>query len=75
MKLLKLTATFGCLENETLEFGTGYIIPKPFDRRLFVEVSHAVAAAAVRTGVARAAVDLDEYRRDLERRNETRRVD
>ena len=61
--------------NETLEFGTGYIIPKPFDRRLFVEVSHAVAAAAARTGVARAAVDLDEYRRDLERRNETRRVD
>ena len=57
---------------ENLEFGTGYIIPKPFDRRLFVEVSHAVAAAAVKTGVARAAVDLDEYRRDLERRNESR---
>jgi malate dehydrogenase (oxaloacetate-decarboxylating)(NADP+) len=36
---------------ETLEFGTGYIIPKPFDRRLFVEVSAAVAEAAVRTGV------------------------
>ena len=58
--------------NEKLEFGTEYIIPKPFDRRLFVEVSHAVAAAAVKTGVARAPVDLDEYRRDLERRNETR---
>ena len=58
--------------NETLEFGVGYIIPKPFDRRLFVEVSHAVAAAAVRTGVARASVDLDEYRRDLERRNASR---
>ena len=58
--------------NEKLEFGTEYIIPKPFDRRLFVEVSHAVAAAAVKTGVARAPVDLDEYRRDLERRNEAR---
>ena len=58
--------------NETLEFGTGYIIPKPFDRRLFVEVSFAVAEAAVKTGVARAKVDLAEYRRSLERRNEER---
>ncbi len=57
---------------ENLEFGTGYIIPKPFDRRLFVAVSHAVAAAAIKTGVARAAVDLDEYRRELERRNAVR---
>ena len=58
--------------NETLEFGTGYIIPKPFDRRLFVEVSYAVAEAAVKTGVARLDVDLAEYRRELERRNEER---
>ena len=58
--------------NETLEFGTGYIIPKPFDRRLFVEVSFAVAEAAVKTGVARAIVDLAEYRKDLERRNAER---
>ena len=59
---------------ETLEFGTGYIIPKPFDRRLFVEVSFAVAEAAVRTGVARLPVDLAEYRKDLERRNEARQA-
>ena len=58
--------------NETLEFGTGYIIPKPFDRRLFVEVSFAVAEAAVKSGVARATVDLAEYRKDLERRNAER---
>ena len=57
---------------ENLEFGDGYIIPKPFDRRLFVEVSHAVAAAAVATGVARAPKDLAEYRRELERRNASR---
>jgi len=57
---------------ENLEFGTSYIIPKPFDRRLFVEVSHAVAAAAVRTGVARKALDLAEYREELERRNAER---
>jgi malate dehydrogenase (oxaloacetate-decarboxylating)(NADP+) len=58
--------------NENLEFGTGYIIPKPFDRRLFVEVSYAVAEAAVKTGVARLDVDLAAYRRDLERRNAER---
>ena len=57
---------------ENLEFGPGYIIPKPFDRRLFVEVSFAVAKAAVETGVARLKVDLDRYRADLERRNAER---
>ncbi len=59
---------------EVLEFGTGYLIPKPFDRRLFVEVSYAVAEAAVRTGVARKPVDLAAYRQDLERRNATRQA-
>ena len=58
--------------NENLEFGVDYIIPKPFDRRLFVEVSFAVAEAAVKTGVARAKVDLAAYRKDLERRNAVR---
>ena len=58
--------------NENLEFGPGYIIPKPFDRRLFVEVSFAVAKAAIETGVARLKVDLEEYRADLERRNAER---
>jgi malate dehydrogenase (oxaloacetate-decarboxylating)(NADP+) len=58
--------------NENLEFGIGYIIPKPFDRRLFVEVSYAVAEAAVKTGVARLDVDLARYRKELEARNETR---
>lgn len=55
--------------NEKLEFGTGYIIPKPFDRRLFVEVSFAVAKAAVETGVARDDIDLAEYKKELEKRN------
>lgn len=58
---------------ERLVFGDGYVIPKPFDRRLFTEVSFAVAKAAVETGVARAVpADLEEYRRDLERRNAAR---
>ena len=59
---------------ETLEFGTGYLIPKPFDRRLFVDVSFAVAEAAVKSGVARKAVDLAAYRQELERRNEARQA-
>ena len=58
--------------NETLVFGDNYIIPKPFDRRLFVEVSFAVAEAAVKSGVAKKPVDLAAYRRELESRNEAR---
>ena len=58
--------------DEKLVFGESYIIPKPFDRRLFVEVSFAVAKAAVETGVARVVPDLAEYRADLERRNAAR---
>lgn len=38
--------------DEELVAGAGYVIPKPFDRRLFVEVSYAVSAAAVSSGVA-----------------------
>jgi malate dehydrogenase (oxaloacetate-decarboxylating)/malate dehydrogenase (oxaloacetate-decarboxylating)(NADP+) len=49
-----------------IEFGRDYLIPKPFDKRLIVEVSSAVAAAAVRSGVARISdFDLDAYRRIL----------
>ena len=58
--------------DETLEFGDGYIIPKPFDRRLFVEVSYAVAEAAVKTGVAADGIDLAAYRASLEARNAVR---
>jgi len=53
---------------ERLEFGTGYIIPKPFDRRLFVDVSCAVAEAAERTGVAGVPIDIAAYRKSLEAR-------
>ena len=50
---------------EKLEFGTGYIIPKPFDRRLFVEVSYAVAKAAVESGAAEKGFDLAALRASL----------
>lgn len=51
-----------------LSFGPGYIIPKPFDPRALVWVSAAVAEAAMRTGVARLKIDLEEYRDQLSRR-------
>ena len=57
--------------DEKLSFGVHYIIPKPFDRRLFTEVSFAVARAAVESGAAPAA-DLAALRADLERRNALR---
>ncbi len=37
---------------EKLVFGAGYIIPKAFDRRLYAEISFAVAQAAVESGAA-----------------------
>ena len=51
-----------------LGFGPDYIIPKPFDPRVLVWESVAVAEAAMRTGVARLKIDLDEYREQLSRR-------
>ncbi|WP_024791704.1 malic enzyme-like NAD(P)-binding protein [Lebetimonas sp. JS138] len=40
-----------------LKFSKSYILPKPFDRRVFVDESVAVARAALETGVARIKVD------------------
>lgn len=49
-----------------LVYGREYIIPIPFDKRLMVEVSSAVANAAVETGVARVKeFDLEAYRKNL----------
>ena len=49
-------------------FGPEYIIPKPFDPRLILQIAPAVAAAAMRSGVAKRPIaDFDAYRRDLER--------
>jgi len=50
---------------EEFEFGPDYIIPKPFDQRVLVWEASAVAEAAMRTGVARKTVDLNEYRNAL----------
>ncbi len=48
-------------------FGPEYIIPKPFDPRLILEIAPAVARAAMDSGVARRVIeDCDAYRRGLE---------
>jgi malate dehydrogenase (oxaloacetate-decarboxylating)(NADP+) len=49
-------------------FGPDYIIPKPFDPRLILEIAPAVARAAMESGVARRPIpDFEAYRRELER--------
>ncbi|MDD3715796.1 MAG: malate dehydrogenase [Candidatus Marinimicrobia bacterium] len=50
------------------EFGPDYLIPKPFDPRVFIEESLAVAEAAVRSGVAGNPLKSAVYRRHLEER-------
>ncbi len=53
-------------KDESLQFGPTYLIPKPFDARLFVEVSLAVAKAAMDSGVAlRPIDDLGKYKARL----------
>ncbi|MCA9729311.1 MAG: NADP-dependent malic enzyme, partial [Candidatus Eisenbacteria bacterium] len=47
-------------------FGREYLIPKPFDSRVLLWEARAVAEAAMKTGVARRQLDLDEYRDHLE---------
>jgi malate dehydrogenase (oxaloacetate-decarboxylating)(NADP+) len=49
-------------------FGPDYIIPKPFDPRLILEIAPAVARAAIASGVARRPItDFAAYRTELER--------
>ena len=49
-----------------LSFGKTYIIPKPVDPRLIVDVSTAVAKAAMESGVARKKIeDWDAYKASL----------
>ncbi len=51
---------------ETFVFGPEYILPKPFDPRLIVEIASAVAQAAMESGVAtRPITDFEGYRAKL----------
>ena len=61
-----VTAAYGVDE---LRFGPDYLIPKPFDTRLIVELPPAVAKAAMDTGVAtRPLADPAAYRQRLSQR-------
>jgi malate dehydrogenase (oxaloacetate-decarboxylating)(NADP+) len=50
---------------ESLKFGREYIIPKPLDPRVLLWEAPAVAEAAMKSGVARHKIDIDEYREQL----------
>ena len=52
----------------SLQFGAEYVIPKPLDPRVLLWEAPAVAEAAMKTGVARRHIDLNEYRARLEMR-------
>ncbi|MFB6166382.1 MAG: NADP-dependent malic enzyme [Haloarculaceae archaeon] len=55
-------------DDQPLQFGPEYIIPKPLDSRVLFEVATAVAKAAMDSGAARRELDLDAYREELEAR-------
>ena len=58
-----LGAAYG---GEVPTFGPEYLIPRPFDQRLMVELSAAVAQSAMDSGVAsRPVADMDAYREQL----------
>ena len=66
---LKEVQQVGAISNqdESLIFGPDYIIPKPFDPRLLVQVAPAVAQAAMDSGVAtRMIEDMPAYRASLD---------
>jgi malate dehydrogenase (oxaloacetate-decarboxylating)(NADP+) len=53
---------------EAQGFGTGSLIPSPFDPRLILRIAPAVARAAMESGVAtRPIANFDDYRAQLER--------
>jgi malate dehydrogenase (oxaloacetate-decarboxylating)(NADP+) len=58
-----VSAAYG---GKPFKFGREYLIPKPFDPRLMMEIPPRVAQAAMDSGVAtRPIVDFDAYRRKL----------
>ncbi|WP_299084403.1 malic enzyme-like NAD(P)-binding protein [uncultured Campylobacter sp.] len=55
------------LGKDNLKFGKDYVIPNPFDPRVFAVISTAVAKAAVDDGVARVKeFDAADYKKSLE---------
>ena len=55
-------------DDNTLSFGSEYIIPKPLDPRLITAVAPAVAMSAIRSGVAKLEIpDWNKYRESLKK--------
>lgn len=53
--------------DENLEFGADYLIPKPFDPRLIVDLPIAIAKAAMASGVAKRPItDFEAYEQRLQ---------
>jgi malate dehydrogenase (oxaloacetate-decarboxylating)(NADP+) len=50
---------------EPIKFGREYIIPTPLDPRVLLWEAPAVADMAMKTGVARKTIDIEEYREQL----------
>jgi malate dehydrogenase (oxaloacetate-decarboxylating)(NADP+) len=50
---------------ESIKFGREYIIPKPLDPRVLLWEAPAVAEMAMKTGMARKTIDINEYREQL----------
>ncbi|HSL31866.1 MAG TPA: NADP-dependent malic enzyme [Anaerolineales bacterium] len=50
---------------ESIKYGREYIIPTPLDPRVLLWEAPAVAEMAMKTGVARRMIDIDEYREQL----------
>ncbi len=50
---------------ESIKFGREYIIPKPLDPRVLLWEAPAVAEMAMKTGMARKMIDIDEYKEQL----------
>jgi malate dehydrogenase (oxaloacetate-decarboxylating)(NADP+) len=48
-----------------LEFSNDYVIPKPFDKRVLIEVAYAVAKSAVKDNVAKKEINFDIYKDTL----------
>ena len=50
---------------EPIKFGREYIIPTPLDPRVLLWEAPAVAEMAMKTGIARKPIDIDEYKEQL----------
>jgi malic enzyme len=65
----KVPSYLNDLYDTKLKFGKEYIIPKPFDKRLVVEISSAVAEAAIKSGASSMKkFDIEKYKEELKKR-------